>query len=127
MSHKIESLFSLKIGNEIISITSIIPEYRLINGGNNDILFQSNIKKLLNQRIGNHISQSFGARFVIVTRLVISFYKSKERFFVLSKPINIILISQIKAIKRFFFKGLHKYHLFVIELEESKTGINILL
>ena len=44
------NIFSMNIGNEIIPITSIIPELRLKHATDDDILFQSNIKKLLNQK-----------------------------------------------------------------------------
>jgi hypothetical protein len=117
-------IFTLKINNDILAITSFIPEYRLTHAKEDDILFQSGIKKLLNQRVGNHISQSFAQRFLIATKVVLSFYTSKERFLVLSKPKNIIYISSIKSVKRFYLKGNVKHHLFVIEIGDNKTGID---
>jgi hypothetical protein len=119
-----DNVFSMKVGNDIIPITSIIPESRLNHSTDDDILFQSNIKKLLNQKVGNHISQSFCDRFIFATRTYIRLYKSKEQFLVLSKPTNVIYINSIKSVKRFHIKGNNKYNLFAIELGDifNKTG-----
>ncbi len=120
-----DQIFAMKINEEIIPITTIIPEIKLLNATDDDVMFQSNVKRLLNQKIGNHISQSFCDRFCVATRNIVRLYKSKEQFLKISKPTNVFPLNGIKSVKRFYLKGNKKLHFFVIELMDwnNKTGI----
>jgi hypothetical protein len=103
-----------------IAITSIIPEVKLLSSTDDDIMFQSNLKRLLNQKVNNHVSQNFCDRFVICTKNTLKLYKSKEQFLKLSKPVNIIPFSNIKSSNRFSLNHFSnmKLHFFVIEFHE---------
>lgn len=119
-----EHNFFVKINNEIISITTIIPEHKLLNATEEDVMFQSNVKRLLNQKVGNHLSQTFCDRFCVVTVNLVRLYKSKEQFLTMAKPTNIFPLNGIKSVKRFYLKGNKKLHFFVIELNDwnNRTG-----
>ena len=119
-----DHVYGMRINDEIIAITSIIPETKLLNATEDDVMFQSNVKRLLNQKVGNHISQSFCDRFCITTRSVVRLYKSREQFLKIAKPTNVFPMNGIKSVKRFYLKGNKKLHFFVIELTDwnNKTG-----
>jgi hypothetical protein len=124
-----DQVYAMKINDEIIEIISIIPETKLLSATDDDVMFQSNIKRLLNQKVGNHISQTFCDRFCITTRNIVRLYKSKEQFLTLAKPTNVFSMNEIKTVKRFYLKGNKQLHFFVIELVDLnvKTGICKLL
>jgi hypothetical protein len=104
-----------------LAITSIIPEQKLLSSSDDDIMFQSNLKRLLNQKVNNHISQNFCDRFMICTKNTLKLYKSKEQFLKLSKPVNIIPFTNIKSSNRFSLNHYSnmKLHFFVIEFHEK--------
>jgi hypothetical protein len=116
---------SVKLNHNLGVITSIIPEHKLLNATEDDVMFQSNIKRLLNQKIGNHISQTFCDRFCMTTINCVKLYKSREQFLKVSKPTNVFPLNGIKAVKPFYLKGNKKLHFFVLELSDlnNKTGI----
>jgi hypothetical protein len=99
------------------AIATIIPEKKLTSTIIDDIMFQSNLKRLLNQRIQNHVSQNFCERFAICTKTTLKLYKSKEQFLKFSKPVNIIQLSEIKSVNRFSLNHYSdlKLHFFVID------------
>jgi hypothetical protein len=103
-----------------LAITSIIPENKLLSANDDEIMFQSNLKRLLNQKVNYHISQNFADRFVICTKTMLKLYKSKEQFLKLNKPVNIIPISKIKSSNRFSLNQYSsmKLHFFVIEFND---------
>jgi hypothetical protein len=106
-----------------LAIASIVPEEKLKSTVGDDIMFQSNVKRLLNQKIKTHVSQNFCDRFAICTRETLKLYKSKEQFLILSRPVNVIPLASIKSVNRFSlggeFKGNNqKLHFFVIEFHE---------
>jgi hypothetical protein len=113
-----DQVYAMRINDVIIPITSIIPEHKLLNATDDDVLFQSNVKRLLNQKIGNHISQTFCDRFCVMTRNVVKLYKSREQFLKMSKPTNVFPMNGVKSVKRFHLKGNNKLHFFVIELSD---------
>lgn len=116
--------YAIRSYNDVNAIISIIPEHKLLNATEEDVLFQSNVKRLLNQKIKNHISQSFCDRFCIASKSMVRLYKTKEQFLTNSKPTNVFAMTGIKSIKRFFLKGNKSLHFFVIELSDinNKTG-----
>jgi hypothetical protein len=110
------------------SITTVIPESKLLAASDDDIIYQSYLKRLLNQKIQNHVSQNFCDRFVLCTKTSLRLYKSKEQFLKLMRPINIIPFTMIKSVNRFSLNNLSniKLFFFVIEFNElpgTKGGI----
>jgi hypothetical protein len=115
-----------KLDEEYMTIVSIIPEHKFINLREEDVLFQSNVKRLLNQEIGNHISQTFTNRFCMTTKNYVKLFKSREQFLKVSKPTNVFQMSRIKSVKRFYLKSNKKIYFFVLELSDlnNKTGMS---
>jgi hypothetical protein len=80
------------------NITSIIPEFKILNCSDNEILFHSELKKLINQEIKSYSSQLYSARFCSITKKEFIYYKSKEQFITMQKPLCSIPLSQISKV-----------------------------
>lgn len=117
-----------------INITSIISENKLLNAGDSkfqillldDVLFQGEIRKFMNHQIKTHASQMYTIRFCVVTRTELKYYKSKESFLTMLKPLNIIPLFQIKEVGLVPGKTVSKFCHFYIKLHEIyKSDLNI--
>jgi hypothetical protein len=67
-----------------------------------DILFQSDLKKLINNEITAHSSQLYSNRFCMITKNEFKYYKSKEQFLTMQKPLFVapfFLIIEANLIK----------------------------
>jgi hypothetical protein len=113
----------------LLAIASIIPEQKLMSTNDDEVMFQSTIKRLLNQKITNHMSQTFCDRFAICTKNMLKLYKSKEQFLKMNKPINIIPLANIKSANRFTLNNFNnlKLHFFVIDFNDQHKGKDLSL
>lgn len=82
-----------------IPLNSIVPEYKLItNAANNELIFNGDLKKLINYEISAHKPQLYSTRFCTLTKDAFRYYKSKEQYLTLNKPNCTVPLSQITKI-----------------------------
>lgn len=89
------------------------------------MLFQSELKKLINNEITTHSSQLYSTRFCVVTKLEFRYYKSKEQFLTLQKPLFAIPFFQIAEANLIKSKISKKFdHLYIKLIETEKSNKN---
>ena len=76
---------SRKIKNGQFNIKNIIPEYRLTHLRNKEIIYCGTLEKIF--KIAGNNAITYSKRFCIFTKKYFSYYKSKEIYISLNKPI----------------------------------------
>lgn len=84
--------------NSYKQITKIIPEVRLLHCKDDDILYHSELKKILNHEVKSHFSQLYSKRFCILTKTEFRYYNSKEQFIRKQKPLFAVSLTNISKV-----------------------------
>lgn len=97
-----------------INITSLIGENKLLNASPSkklillfldQILFQGELKKLINTQITVSANQQYSSKFCVLTKSEFLYFKSKEQFISLLNPLFTTEIFKIKEIERFYLES----------------------
>jgi hypothetical protein len=96
---------------ERFNISNIISEQKLLNCSDGiilltihfieEIIFQSELKKLINYSIKVYSTQMYSSRFCVITKNEFRYYKSKEQLLTMQKPLMTIPFFQIKEVDFF--------------------------
>ena len=96
--------------NDFLDIKNIIPEYRLNHLKDDEIIYSGTLEKILKIPEKNKIAYS--QRFCILTKNYFAYYKSKESYISLNKPLlllnnnNIIRIENTSFIDNTYYFGI---------------------
>jgi hypothetical protein len=98
------------------NINVIISEKVLEEGAGNELLFMSNLNKIVNISIKERVKYS--EKFCITTKDNFLIYETKENYIKVKKPLAIIPISSIKNVVLFkLTKKVNSYDYFYIEIQ----------
>ena len=108
---------------DLFDIKNIIPEYKLNHLKNNEIIYSGTLDKIL--RIPEKETIAYSQRFCVLTKNYFSYYKSKESFISLNKPMISININNIIRIENTSFRDNTYYFGIIIEVNaETKNLIH---
>lgn len=83
-------------------VHAIIPRDRLINCIDSDVLFYSELLKFQCHEVKTHFAQQYSSRFCVLSKTEFRYYKSKEQFITLQRPLYVTMlrnVSQVDLIK----------------------------
>ena len=108
--------------NEFYDIKNIIPEYRLNHLKDDEIIYSGTLEKIL-KIPGKDNKITYSQRFCILTKKYFAYYKSKESYISLNKPMLLLNNTNIKRIENTCFRDNTYY--FGIILEVNKETKNL--
>ena len=85
------------------NIGKIIPKNKIKNKKENEVIYSGTLEKILNEPQANKIV--YASRFCILTKKYFAYYKSKESYISLNKPMLIIEKEDIIRIENTFLEG----------------------
>ena len=85
------------------NISKIIPKHKLNNKKENEVIYSGTLEKILNEPQANKIV--YTSRFCVLTKKYFAYYKSKESYISLNKPMLIIEKEDIIRIENTFLEG----------------------
>ncbi len=113
-----------KLINELFDIKNIVPEYRLNHLKEDELIFSGTVDKITKVP-GKENKISYSERFCVLTKKYFAYYKSKESYISLNKPLLLINNNNIKRIEYTSFKYSSYYFGVILEInDETKYLIN---
>lgn len=106
-----------KTKSEEFDIKNIIPEYRLTHLKKNDIIYCGNLQKIF--KITGNNAITYSERFCIFTKTNFSYYKSKEIYLSINKPILTIENKYIIRIENTSLNNGNYYFGIICEVNEN--------
>jgi hypothetical protein len=114
--------YSRKNVNDFLDIKNIVPEYRLNHLKDNEIIYSGTLEKILKIPEKNKIAYS--QRFCILTKNYFAYYKSKESYISLNKPMLLLNNNYILRIENTCFTDNTYYFGIICEVNnETKKYI----
>ena len=109
--------------NEEFDIKNIIPEYRLKHLKDDEIIYSGTLEKIL--KIPDKNTIAYSQRFCIFTKNYFAYYKSKESYISLNKPMLLINNNFIIRIENTILDGGSYYFGIICEVnDETRNLIN---
>jgi len=107
-----------KLINELFDIKNIVPEYKLNHLKEDDIIYSGTVEKIT-KIPGKDDKISYSQRFCVLTKNYFAYYKSKESFISLNKPLLLINNNNIKRIENTSFKDNTYYFAIILEINDD--------
>jgi hypothetical protein len=110
-----------KVKSEKFNIKNIIPEYRLTHLRKNEIIYCGTLEKIF--KIAGNNSITYSKRFCIFTKEYFSYYKSKEIYISINKPILQIENKYILRIEHTSLNNGNYYFGIICEVNENTKDL----
>ena len=108
--------------NDFLDIKNIVPEYRLNHLKDNEIIYSGTLEKIL--KIPEKNTIAYSQRFCILTKNYFAYYKSKESYISLNKPMLLLNNNYILRIENTCFTDNSYYFGIICEVnDETKKYI----
>ena len=107
--------------NNPIDIHNFISEYKLLHLKDEDIVYSGVLEKVLH--IPEKDSYSYSERFCVLTKNEFSYYKSKEYYISVNKPMLVIKNSYINSIEQLNTNTNYYYFIIVCEINDETKDL----
>ena len=107
--------------NTQIDIHSFIPEYKLMHLKEGNIIYSGVLEKVLH--IPEKNTYSYSQRFCVLTKNEFSYYKSKEYYISVNKPLLVIKNSYINRIEQLNTNENYYYFIIICEINEETKDL----
>ena len=107
--------------NNNISLSTLLTEKKINSLDDNEILFSSNLQKMLNNF--DKKSVNYSDRFCIITKQHFSYYSTKESFMTMKKPLCKLPLKYITRIEQELINNSTLYFCIVFQLNEETNSL----
>ena len=107
--------------NNNISLSTLLTEKKINSLDDNEILFSSNLQKMLNNF--DKKSVNYSDRFCIITKQHFSYYSTKESFMTMKKPLCKLPLKYITRIEQELIDNSTLYFCIVFQLNEETNSL----